>query len=221
MPVHGLSLCTGSSCAPAQTHPAGRATAVGWTSGTGRFGAVIGTPAGRAPFASGNQGGGFTIFAAALVATATLILVALILAKGARHQVHESTPTESVAARWFPGPRACHATAAASDAQSATAGASTDASAVTCPGSSDVGLPSSRNDPRSIPPRAPSGQLPAPSARHRVLCTFSARRCESGSPRSSPSGPDCSHGTGGVAERLPARLRTADTRAVPSPPLCQ
>lgn len=80
--------------------PASRATAIGWTSGMGRFGAVFGPWMGGALFAAGNQSWGFTIFAAAaFVATATLIFVALTLAKGARHQVHESATTESIAAR--------------------------------------------------------------------------------------------------------------------------
>lgn len=78
---------------------ASRATAIGWTAGMGRFGAVFGPWMGGALFAAGNQSWGFTIFAAAaLVATATLVLVLLTLARSPRADVAEPAAAPSVSA---------------------------------------------------------------------------------------------------------------------------
>jgi AAHS family benzoate transporter-like MFS transporter len=56
-----------------------RATAIGWTTGMGRFGAVFGPWMGGQLFAAGNQGWGFGIFAlSAVVATALLIVLGLV-----------------------------------------------------------------------------------------------------------------------------------------------
>jgi AAHS family benzoate transporter-like MFS transporter len=61
-----------------------RATAIGWTTGIGRFGAVFGPWMGGQLFAGGNQGWGFGIFAlAAVVATVTLLVLKLVLARSA------------------------------------------------------------------------------------------------------------------------------------------
>jgi AAHS family benzoate transporter-like MFS transporter len=71
--------------AVAHVYPtASRATAIGWTTGIGRFGAVFGPWMGGQLFAAGNQGWGFGIFAlAALVATGTLLVLKLVLARTA------------------------------------------------------------------------------------------------------------------------------------------
>jgi AAHS family benzoate transporter-like MFS transporter len=65
-----------------------RATAIGWTTGVGRFGAVFGPWMGGQLFAAGNQGWGFNIFAlSALVATATLLALGFVLRN--RHQIEK------------------------------------------------------------------------------------------------------------------------------------
>jgi AAHS family benzoate transporter-like MFS transporter len=59
-----------------------RATAIGWTTGIGRFGAVFGPWMGGQLFATGHQGWGFGIFAvAAVFATATLLVLSLVAAR--------------------------------------------------------------------------------------------------------------------------------------------
>ncbi|MCP2046576.1 UNVERIFIED_ORG: MFS family permease [Paenarthrobacter nicotinovorans] len=59
-----------------------RATAIGWTTGIGRFGAVFGPWMGGQLFATGNQGWGFGIFAvAAVFATGMLLVLSLLAAK--------------------------------------------------------------------------------------------------------------------------------------------
>ncbi|MBP1136587.1 AAHS family benzoate transporter-like MFS transporter [Arthrobacter sp. PvP023] len=67
--------------AAAHVYPtSSRATAIGWTTGIGRFGAVFGPWMGGQLFAAGNQGWGFSIFAfAALFATATLLVLTLVV----------------------------------------------------------------------------------------------------------------------------------------------
>jgi len=71
--------------AVAHVYPtASRATAIGWTTGIGRFGAVFGPWMGGQLFAAGNQGWGFGFFAlAALVATATLLVLKIVLSRTA------------------------------------------------------------------------------------------------------------------------------------------
>jgi AAHS family benzoate transporter-like MFS transporter len=67
--------------AVAHVYPtSGRATAIGWTTGIGRFGAVFGPWMGGQLFAAGNQGWGFGIFAlSAVVATATLLVLGFVI----------------------------------------------------------------------------------------------------------------------------------------------
>lgn len=79
--------------AVAHVYPtASRATAIGWTTGIGRFGAVFGPWMGGQLFAAGNQGWGFGIFAlAALLATGTLLVLKLVLSAVPRRR--SRTPT--------------------------------------------------------------------------------------------------------------------------------
>lgn len=77
-----------------------RATAIGWTTGIGRFGAVFGPWMGGQLFAAGNQGWGFGIFAlAAVVASATLLVLAVAVAKGRKEPLietgHQPSPVAS------------------------------------------------------------------------------------------------------------------------------
>ncbi|MFF5533656.1 hypothetical protein ACFY71_14395 [Streptomyces cinerochromogenes] len=63
--------------------PAGRSTAVGWTSGMGRFGAVFGPWLGGQLLASGNGDRGFTAFGLAGVSSVVFIGIAAL--RSARH----------------------------------------------------------------------------------------------------------------------------------------
>jgi AAHS family benzoate transporter-like MFS transporter len=59
-----------------------RATAIGWTTGIGRFGAVFGPWMGGQLFSTGYQGWGFGIFAvAAVFATGTLLALSVVAAR--------------------------------------------------------------------------------------------------------------------------------------------
>jgi len=72
-----------------------RATAIGWTTGIGRFGAVFGPWMGGQLFATGNQGWGFGIFAvAAVFATGTLLVVRLVAARAARAENDQNLTTQ-------------------------------------------------------------------------------------------------------------------------------
>ncbi|MFD2363331.1 MULTISPECIES: aromatic acid/H+ symport family MFS transporter [unclassified Arthrobacter] len=88
--------------AAAHVYPtSSRATAIGWTTGIGRFGAVFGPWMGGQLFAAGNQGWGFSIFAfAALFATATLLLLAMVARsqRGSEDGVLDSSRQPSLSA---------------------------------------------------------------------------------------------------------------------------
>jgi MFS transporter, AAHS family, benzoate transport protein len=70
-----------------------RATAIGWTTGIGRFGAVFGPWMGGQLFAAGNQGWGFGIFALSAV-VATVTLLALSVAARAVQKADDQTALE-------------------------------------------------------------------------------------------------------------------------------
>ncbi|GGX42806.1 hypothetical protein GCM10010515_06890 [Streptomyces fructofermentans] len=72
--------------------PDNRATAVGWTSGMGRFGAVFGPWLGGQLLASGNGDWGFTAFAIAGLSSMVLIGVAAL--RGARQAPRAGTTQE-------------------------------------------------------------------------------------------------------------------------------
>ncbi|MFI9168957.1 MFS transporter [Streptomyces lincolnensis] len=76
--------------------PDSRATAVGWTSGMGRFGAVFGPWLGGQLLAAGNGAWGFTAFALAGVSSMVFIGVAAL--RGARQEAGGSGERELVAA---------------------------------------------------------------------------------------------------------------------------
>jgi AAHS family benzoate transporter-like MFS transporter len=72
-----------------------RATAIGWTTGIGRFGAVFGPWMGGQLFATGNQGWGFGIFAvAAVFATGTLLVLSLVAARGVTRTIKDDNLTK-------------------------------------------------------------------------------------------------------------------------------
>ncbi|GAA3667697.1 aromatic acid/H+ symport family MFS transporter [Arthrobacter ginkgonis] len=72
-----------------------RATAIGWTTGIGRFGAVFGPWMGGQLFATGNQGWGFGIFAlSAVFATATLLALSLVAKNRQDAQKHGAATRE-------------------------------------------------------------------------------------------------------------------------------
>ncbi len=70
--------------------PDSRATAVGWTSGMGRFGAVFGPWLGGQLLAAGNGDWGFTAFAIAGLSSMVFIGVAAL--RGARRTSPSDTP---------------------------------------------------------------------------------------------------------------------------------
>jgi AAHS family benzoate transporter-like MFS transporter len=76
--------------------PDSRATAVGWTSGMGRFGAVFGPWLGGQLLATGNGDWGFTAFALAGVASMVFIGVAAL--RTPRRAVRDDAPRPVVAA---------------------------------------------------------------------------------------------------------------------------
>ncbi|MGW0417709.1 MFS transporter [Streptomyces sp. NPDC003015] len=78
-----------------RSHPDHRATAVGWTSGMGRFGAVFGPWLGGQLLASGNGDLGFTAFA--LAGLSSMVFIGLAALRSAR-QVPVDSEQELVAA---------------------------------------------------------------------------------------------------------------------------
>ncbi|MFD7995651.1 MFS transporter [Streptomyces mexicanus] len=76
--------------------PDNRATAVGWTSGMGRFGAVFGPWLGGRLLAAGNGDWGFTAFA--LAGVASMLFIGLAALRTSRRAAHGETPRPVVAA---------------------------------------------------------------------------------------------------------------------------
>lgn len=66
-----------------RSHPDHRATAVGWTSGMGRVGAVFGPWLGGQLLASGNGDWGFTAFA--LAGLSSMVFIGIAALRGSRH----------------------------------------------------------------------------------------------------------------------------------------
>lgn len=66
-----------------------RATAVGWTSGTGRLGAVFGPWLGGRLLAAGNGDWGFTAFA--LAGVSSMIFIGLAAVRGSKQAARGST----------------------------------------------------------------------------------------------------------------------------------
>lgn len=77
--------------------PDSRATAVGWTSGMGRFGAVFGPWLGGQLLAAGNGDWGFTAFA--LAGVSSMVFIGLAALRSARGPQHSGAEQQRVAAR--------------------------------------------------------------------------------------------------------------------------
>ncbi|WP_443049880.1 MFS transporter [Streptomyces sp. NBC_00287] len=74
--------------------PENRATAVGWTSGMGRFGAVFGPWLGGQLLAANNGDWGFTAFA--LAGLSSMVFIGIAALRGGRKTTSDSTPQELV-----------------------------------------------------------------------------------------------------------------------------
>ncbi|WP_055489265.1 aromatic acid/H+ symport family MFS transporter [Streptomyces sp. TP-A0356] len=74
--------------------PDNRATAVGWTSGIGRFGAVFGPWLGGQLLAAGHGDWGFTAFAVAGVSS--MVFIGLAAVRTSKQAAHGSTPQELI-----------------------------------------------------------------------------------------------------------------------------
>ncbi|MFE9687927.1 MFS transporter [Streptomyces sp. NPDC006285] len=72
--------------------PDSRATAVGWTSGMGRFGAVFGPWLGGQLLASGNGDWGFTAFA--IAGLSSMVFIGIAALRGSRQTLRNSTEQE-------------------------------------------------------------------------------------------------------------------------------
>ncbi|MHB9864012.1 MFS transporter [Streptomyces sp. YIM S03343] len=72
--------------------PDNRATSVGWTSGTGRFGAVLGPWLGGQLLASGNGDRGFAAFA--LAGVSSMLFIGLAALRSARRPIPTATPQD-------------------------------------------------------------------------------------------------------------------------------
>ncbi|CAL9368506.1 aromatic acid/H+ symport family MFS transporter [Streptomyces sp. Tu 3180] len=79
-----------------RSHPGNRATAVGWTSGMGRFGAVFGPWLGGQLLAAGHGDWGFTAFALAGVSSTVFIGVAAL--RGSRQGAQDGPQAKQLAA---------------------------------------------------------------------------------------------------------------------------
>jgi AAHS family benzoate transporter-like MFS transporter len=76
--------------------PDSRATAVGWTSGMGRFGAVFGPWLGGQLLAAGKGEWGFTAFA--LAGVSSMVFIGLAAVRGSRRTAEEGTGRALMAA---------------------------------------------------------------------------------------------------------------------------
>lgn len=76
--------------------PDQRATAVGWTSGMGRFGAVLGPWLGGQLLAAGNGDWGFTAFA--LAGVSSMVFIGLAALRSARGPERNGAEQQLVAA---------------------------------------------------------------------------------------------------------------------------
>ncbi|WTP61956.1 aromatic acid/H+ symport family MFS transporter [Streptomyces phaeochromogenes] len=74
--------------------PDNRATAVGWTSGMGRFGAVFGPWLGGQLLAAGNGDWGFTAFA--IAGLSSMVFIGIAALRGSRQAPQSSTPQELI-----------------------------------------------------------------------------------------------------------------------------
>ncbi|MEU0640695.1 MFS transporter [Streptomyces umbrinus] len=74
--------------------PDNRATAVGWTSGMGRFGAVFGPWLGGQLLAAGNGDWGFTAFA--IAGLSSMVFIGIAALRGSRQTPQSSTPQELI-----------------------------------------------------------------------------------------------------------------------------
>ncbi|MFD5258956.1 MFS transporter [Streptomyces bobili] len=80
-----------------RSHPENRATAVGWTSGMGRFGAVFGPWLGGQLLAAGNGDWGFTAFA--LAGLSSMVFIGIAALRGSRPMTRGGTDQELIGAR--------------------------------------------------------------------------------------------------------------------------
>jgi AAHS family benzoate transporter-like MFS transporter len=79
-----------------RSHADNRATAVGWTSGMGRFGAVFGPWLGGQLLAAGNGDWGFTAFA--LAGLSSMVFIGIAAVRGARQTPKSNAGQELVSA---------------------------------------------------------------------------------------------------------------------------
>ncbi len=77
-----------------RSHPENRATAVGWTSGMGRFGAVFGPWLGGQLLAANNGDWGFTAFA--LAGLSSMVFIGIAALRGGRQTPADRAPQELV-----------------------------------------------------------------------------------------------------------------------------
>ncbi|MGV9455571.1 MFS transporter [Streptomyces sp. NPDC003635] len=77
-----------------RSNPGNRATAVGWTSGMGRFGAVFGPWLGGQLLAANNGDWGFTAFA--LAGLSSMVFIGIAALRGGRRTTADSAPQELV-----------------------------------------------------------------------------------------------------------------------------
>lgn len=75
--------------------PDNRATAVGWTSGMGRFGAVFGPWLGGQLLAAGNGDWGFTAFA--IAGLSSMVFIGIAALRGSRQTPASGTPQQLIA----------------------------------------------------------------------------------------------------------------------------